>query len=46
MHVGRGGEKSKTVAMYFPGRDEAGTTEPVTFLDENGDTCTVHFEDR
>jgi exonuclease III len=46
MHVGRGGEKSKTVAMYFPAKDEAGTTEPVTFLDENGDTCTVHFEDR
>lgn len=46
MHVGRGGEKSKTVAVFFPVKDEAGNTQSVSFVDENGVTCTVHFEDK
>lgn len=46
MHVGRGDEKSKTVAVFFPANNEAGDTESVSFLDENGETCTVHFEDK
>jgi hypothetical protein len=46
MHVGRNGEKSKTVAVFFPVTDEVGNIENVTFADENLDVCTVHFEDK
>jgi len=46
MHVGRNGQKSKTVAVFFPVGDEPGVTDTVTFLDENNVECSIHFEDK